>query len=58
MTPLHIRLLALNRTLRIPLTTLEKDVPLGALLAAVAADPTLGETPVSRLLCPDSTVSR
>ena len=58
MTPLHIRLLALNRTLRIPLTTLEKGVPLGALLAAVAADPTLGETPVSRLLCPDSTVSR
>ena len=43
MTPLQKRLLALGRTLGVPLTTLEKDVALGALLAAVAADSALGE---------------
>ena len=44
MTPLQKRLLALTRTLRVPLTTLEKDVALGALLAAIAADPLLART--------------
>ncbi len=32
MTPLQKRLLALTRSLGVPLTTLEKDVALGALL--------------------------
>lgn len=44
MTPLQKRLLALTRSLRVPLTTLEKDVALGALLAAIAADPLLART--------------
>lgn len=44
MTPLQKRLLALTQSLRVPLTTLEKDVALGALLAAIAADPFLAGT--------------
>lgn len=44
MTPLQKRLLALTRSLGVPLTTLEKDVALGALLAAIAADSVLART--------------
>ncbi len=44
MTPLQKRLLALTRSLGVPLTTLEKDVALGALLAAIAADSRLSGT--------------
>jgi hypothetical protein len=44
MTPLQKRLLALTRSLGVPLTTLEKDVALGALLAAIAADSQLSRT--------------
>jgi predicted nucleotidyltransferase component of viral defense system len=44
MTPLQKRLLVLTRSLRVPLTTLEKDIALGALLAAIAADPVLART--------------
>ena len=44
MTPLQKRLLALTRSRGVPLTTLEKDVALGALLAAIAADPLLAGT--------------
>jgi uncharacterized protein len=44
MTSLQKRLFALSRSLGVSLTTLEKDVALGALLAAIAADPRLART--------------